>query len=1054
MTYKTLQIFVLYMNKNSPLFFAIVLIFSFQNIFGQNDTLLAKNLKSKADSLSNLGIMDSTIHYYTVSSKIFNRLKMHEDEMACYKMQSICFLNNRNNPDSTYHYANVLLNRAKEIYGDSSKWLVDAYILRALSLNNLAGYHEGIANLKKALWMASKFYPWYHVKTGLIYGNLGIQYYNAGKYGLSIDSYYKALDIDRKLFGEEHQTIAINYNNIGITYSEIGMADSAITFYKKALSIWEKLFGKNFFSLSDNYTNLAVESLSKGDYYQAILYENKSLQLRLANYGEEDKATALCYSNLGVYHEYAHNYSKALEYQKKALELRLKILPAKHPALGNSYINLASIYRNLGKYNDALAYQQKALAIKTDIYGNEHSEVAEVKDYIADIYRKQKKYDMSVQTYHEAIQTNKISFNTENHPKIAGLYNDLAKTYSEMLWFDSVIVYVNKAITANYKQPETQLPEIEWQSDYFFSETVLLKSLSLKGKSLYQKYLSDTTDRKSLEMSFDIMQMTIALINEIKKSYVCEESKLFFSDNISEIFQRAVDITYTLYALTGSSGYAEKMFQLIKKSKSGILYENLSIDQTLQNANIPDSIRLNEKLLGTEINSCRMLIANAENHPDDTASLNISSYQEQLIKLQDEYQSFIDNLEEKYPKFRSLRNQTGYCTLKNIKSEIDENTILLDYFISDSAVYCYAIENDTVLVTRTFADSTFKIQLVDFLKTIKTYNAEKYAKISPVIYNYLIQPVSCSLQSKKHIVVIPDKYLFYLPFGTLCKNFSSVIKFSDAGFLIKKYDLNYHYNAGLFVQSLKKKQIYHLKKNSFVGFAPIFKDDIATGYMTALPTVDDSLFVSEAFRSISVNGKILDELIYSKKEIKDIESVFKSHKYPATSYFASSAQEKTFRNVAGNYKYIHIATHGILNDSIPRLSGLVFASPNSSAGAIEVKDDKNSGILYNGEIQNLNLEADLLVLSACETGMGKIINGEGIMSLTHSFLTTGVPNVVLSLWKVGDKSTMELMVQFYAHFLEGATYAEALRKAKLNLISNEKYAFPKHWGAFILIGSN
>jgi len=164
---------------------------------------------------------------------------------------------------------------------------------------------------------------------------------------------------------------------------------------------------------------------------------------------------------------------------------------------------------------------------------------------------------------------------------------------------------------------------------------------------------------------------------------------------------------------------------------------------------------------------------------------------------------------------------------------------------------------------------------------------------------------------------------------------------------------------------------------------------------------------------------------------------------------------------AKNFKYLHIATHGIINNIHPELSGLAFINDNN-ANKKKLPDTENKkdwkleqntdGILYAKEIFDLDLNAELVVLSACETGIGKLEKGEGVISLTRGFLYNQMPNIVFSLWKINDKNACDLMTGFYSNILQGKSYASALRQAKLNMINNKETAYPANWAAFSLIG--
>jgi len=213
--------------------------------------------------------------------------------------------------------------------------------------------------------------------------------------------------------------------------------------------------------------------------------------------------------------------------------------------------------------------------------------------------------------------------------------------------------------------------------------------------------------------------------------------------------------------------------------------------------------------------------------------------------------------------------------------------------------------------------------------------------------------------------------------------------------------------------------------------------------------------------SVSKDGNQLNELPFTREEVLTITSLFASKNLPADSYIFDLATESNLKELCGNYNYIHLATHGLVDTDKPDLSGLVFTGRNIQ-DSLTVKDSRdlnlsmnvgmNDGVLFIHEIYGLRLHADLVVLSACETGMGKLEKGEGVMSLNRGFLYAGAQNVVFSYWKVNDKYTSWLMTWFYKFVLEGYSYSKALQLAKLKLLGKEESAYPLYWAGFAIIG--
>jgi CHAT domain-containing protein len=197
----------------------------------------------------------------------------------------------------------------------------------------------------------------------------------------------------------------------------------------------------------------------------------------------------------------------------------------------------------------------------------------------------------------------------------------------------------------------------------------------------------------------------------------------------------------------------------------------------------------------------------------------------------------------------------------------------------------------------------------------------------------------------------------------------------------------------------------------------------------------------------TLNGDYVNPLPGTATEVKKILNKFTENQKQAVVKINTSATERYFKNTdLDQFNIIHLATHGFVNSENPDKSGILFADPD---------DSPEDGILHTNEIYNLSLNTDLVNLSACETGLGKMAKGEGIVGLTRAMLYAGTQNLIVSLWQVYDLSTRNLMIDFYEHQIEQSHnqyFSPSLRKAKLNMIKEGEYAHPFYWAAFILIG--
>ncbi len=347
-------------------------------------------------------------------------------------------------------------------------------------------------------------------------------------------------------------------------------------------------------------------------------------------------------------------------------------------------------------------------------------------------------------------------------------------------------------------------------------------------------------------------------------------------------------------------------------------------------------------------------------------------------------------------------------------------------------------------------DSLFKQKVIDYHIDIKSDFTEKELKTSSELYQTLIAAIEGLIKNKNNLIIIPDEHLYYLPFETLCKNSSFSNNLAKTDFLVKNYSVSYHHSATLWLNSIEKSEKHIAQRDNFIGFAPVFDNKTNNGFIVSREWISDTTTTDIATRSVSTDLSRFNSLPYSEEEVNSITKLFSKKGKKAKGYFYREANEANFKQNVQNYKYVHIASHSFANDYYPVLSGIAFSQPDTSQTTSENGED---GILYAGETYNLNIpNADLVVLSSCQSGLGKLVKGEGFLSLSRGFLYSGTPNIIFSLWNVKDEQSKELMIEFYKNVLQGKDYAKALREAKLKLIKNKKTASPEYWAAWILLG--
>jgi CHAT domain-containing protein len=305
-----------------------------------------------------------------------------------------------------------------------------------------------------------------------------------------------------------------------------------------------------------------------------------------------------------------------------------------------------------------------------------------------------------------------------------------------------------------------------------------------------------------------------------------------------------------------------------------------------------------------------------------------------------------------------------------------------------------------------------------------TTNSEslKYCQNAFYLCNKLLKPFYSKIQNKQ-LIIIPDGKLSYIPFDALLEELpdtSKTVRFDQLQYLIKNFSINYSNSSNLlFKHNSPNKKL----KNKVVAFAPEYHSD--------------SIEIANQFYTLSPLPGV-------QKEVDIISETVKTKLFKG-----KEASEVNFRKEIEKYDILHLAMHAFINDSIPSFSKLAF-SQNAS------NDLLSDGSINTADIYNLNLDARLAVLSACNTGRGKLRKGEGIMSLARGFFYAGCPSIVMSLWDVEDQSVTDIMGSFYKNLKKGKTKNEALRLAKLEYLdnSNSRRAHPHYWLSYITLGNS
>jgi CHAT domain-containing protein len=370
-------------------------------------------------------------------------------------------------------------------------------------------------------------------------------------------------------------------------------------------------------------------------------------------------------------------------------------------------------------------------------------------------------------------------------------------------------------------------------------------------------------------------------------------------------------------------------------------------------------------------------------------------------------------LESQYPEYFNLKFNTVSPTTTQIENLLDKKTALVSYFIDDTnnRLYTFVITKKKFHIEDHQLPENFDRYITGFRNGLYFNDIKTYQLAAFQLGEILIPTIPRGISE---LVILPTGRLGIIPFeALLTKEAEENQSYSTLNYLLNQYSIRYEFSAGLIIQ---KGSLQENRENPAI-------------YLCAPVT-----FVEDG----------LPDLPGTETEVKAIAKLFNDKKLKSSVYLNDDAKESTIKDEGlSSYAYLHFATHGIVDELSPELSR-IYLQPDAGA---------EDGKLYTGEIYNLKLNANLVTLSACETGLGKISKGEGVIGLSRALVYAGAKSMIVSFWSVADESTSKLMQDFYSRMLGDRTlnFADNLRASKKQLLAGE-YAAPYYWAPFVLLG--
>ena len=873
--------------------------------------------------------------------------------------------------------------------------------------------------------------------------------------------YQKALLLKQKLLGEKHPRVASIYFNIGEVYqAELKVIESDNAF-QKGVTILEAISIEEEIELIDYYEELAFNQSLKYDFKAAIKYLKKAVLLKEKKLGEKHYSLVFPYKYLGkVYYDIEY-FGEAISYYNKALQISIE--QEKRDVYQEAMLrfHIGKSYLKLKNYDKAFAYFDQAIATDKTIdfilyashrsrgqaesekgnidEANKHFDIAlkgftkiakNNEDYLIETYKLVAKHQLKIGEYQAALDNVQIAITKglaiyESMPHFFfDLYVLLGKCHLALEDRTKAKLWISKAKKINGGSVDLELANLKQLKN----EVIL----NLEYVKLYFAYKSEIRALPALLKADSLLAETIQLVDYITRTYQEKSTKENFIEEYHRVFKKAIDIKYSLYNITQKEQYLNTAFILSEKSKNLILLETLNNVDALELAVIPDTILQKEQSLRMDIT----FLENRRYEEHQKAILNditIRTLNGQIFELKQQYQTLLNKIEATYPDYFQLKFQSTFVSVFHIQNNIlATDQTIIEYFLGDDWIYVFLIKKADFKVLRLPKAKDLITKINQFRESIYSYrlatvNQQKLLNKSLVsttnqlgeeLYELLIQPFQNELTKK--VIIVADGALGYLPFDALIKKSQEETGPSNTPhYLMTDYMISYAHSINWLSDLFKEEKINFAQ--NFVGIAPEFQ-----------ATAD-----SQAIADFRLG---LGPLQHNQTEVEVIKTDIGGKIITGV-----AATRQAFLAYLAQGQILHLATHGKSNDEQGDYSYLAFAKP---------RDTTDNQFLYVKDLFNLKIPAELVVLSACETGLGEIKRGEGIVGIGKGFSYAGAKSMVTTLWRVSDNSTANFMPIFYENLKKGQAKDEALWNAKKQFIDTYRSAgHPFFWSGYVAYGN-
>jgi len=855
---------------------------------------------------------------------------------------------------------------------------------------------------------------------------IGLVYETLGEIQKALEKFNEALPISRAAGDRSGE--AITLSNIGTVYDSLGETQKALEKLNEALSLRRAVGNRNGEAITLNNIGRVYGSL--GETQKALEKFNEALPIR-RGVGDRD-GEAITLNNIGAVYESLGETRRALEKYNEALSIWREVADRRREAIGLN--NIGRVYDLLGETQKALEKSNEALAISRAT--GYRSLEASTLNNIGMAYHSLGKTQKALEKYNEALPIKRaigdrigeaITLNN-----IGLVYDSLGEIQKALEGFNEALL-LRRTVGEHTREADTLL-EIA---------------------RVEQKRGNLTQARQTIEQAID-------LVDSLRTNIPTQELRSSYFAKKQEFFEFYIDVLMQMRKQNPDAALDDAALAVSERARARSLLELLTEARADIRQGVDGSLLESERSLQQRLNAKAAAQVRLLNHKHTLEQADAAA--KEIAAITAEYEDLLAQIRARSPRYAALTQPQPLSLTEIQQQALDEDTLLLEYALGEKRSYLWLVSQHSIdsyeLPPRAEVEAATRqvYQLLTARPKRGTPLDPQFISQAKALSKMLLGPVSPRLGVKRLVVVAPGA-LSYLPFAALPAPEDKKRPAGDYEPLIAKHEVVSIPSAS--VLSIIRREMagrQRAAKSVAVLADPVFeasdprlakaKNGNSSGE-TSVATAADAEH-SELTRAIETMNFSdaragFTRLAFSRQEAESIFALTtRGTGLKATDFSASRAL--ALSQQLSQYRILHFATHGLLNSERPELSGLVFS-------LIDQEGKPQDGFLRLHEIYNLQLNADLVVLSACETGLGKEIKGEGLIGLTRGFMYAGAPRVLASLWNVDDLATAELMKLFYQRMLkDGLPAGAALRSAQLELFGQKRWASPYFWAGFALHG--